>query len=80
MMLVRTAIRNSSIEGVGLFATSFIPNGTIIWKLDERFDLVYPANVVASFRTICATTSPATAIRTWSATVSSCSSSTTGAS
>lgn len=49
MMLVRTSIRNSDIEGVGLFATSFIPNGTVIWRLDERFDLVYPEGLVASF-------------------------------
>jgi SET domain-containing protein len=49
MMLIQTAIRNSAIEGVGLFATSFIPAGAIIWKLDERFDLVYPEATVASF-------------------------------
>jgi len=49
MMLVNTTIRNSSIEGVGVFATEFIPAGTVIWKLDERFDLVYPVSEVESF-------------------------------
>jgi SET domain-containing protein len=49
MMLIETSLRNSSIEGVGLFATQFIPSGTIIWKLDERFDLLFPEHVVAGF-------------------------------
>lgn len=49
MMLVKTSIRNSSIEGVGVFAEEFIPAGTVIWRLDERFDLFFSQAAVASF-------------------------------
>ena len=33
MLLVKTYVDKSSIEGVGLFANEFIPKGTIVWKL-----------------------------------------------
>jgi uncharacterized protein len=49
MMLVQTKIQNSRIEGVGIFAAQFIRKGQEIWRLDERFDLVYPEKTVASF-------------------------------
>jgi uncharacterized protein len=43
MMIVPTIVRPSSIEGLGVFATTFIPAGAEIWKLDERFDLLFTA-------------------------------------
>jgi uncharacterized protein len=49
MMLVQTKVQNSHIEGVGIFAAQFIRKGQEIWRLDERFDLVYPEKTVASF-------------------------------
>lgn len=48
-MVVPTTIRNSSIEGVGVFAGCKIPAGSIIWRLDERFDLVYPISLLETF-------------------------------
>lgn len=36
-MMVRTELRHSPIEGIGVFAAEFIAAGTIVWKLDERF-------------------------------------------
>lgn len=49
MMLVKTTIKNSCIEGVGVFAAEFIAKGTEIWRLDERFDLVYAQAAVETF-------------------------------
>ncbi|MFM1816355.1 MAG: hypothetical protein RLZ98_3050 [Pseudomonadota bacterium] len=49
MMTVKTTIRNSTIEGVGVFAAERIPAGTIIWLLDERFDLRFNKDDVANF-------------------------------
>lgn len=46
MLTVQTFIQQSSIEGIGLFAAQFIPKGTVVWKFDPRFDLVFdPADV-----------------------------------
>ena len=38
MLLVPTYVRPSRVEGVGVFAAEEIPAGTLIWRLDERFD------------------------------------------
>ena len=38
MLLVPTYVRPSQVEGVGVFAAQDIPAGTLIWRLDERFD------------------------------------------
>src|SRR5262245_1691105 len=38
MMLVRTNIAASSIEGLGVFAAEPIPKGTVVWRFDMRFD------------------------------------------
>ncbi len=42
MLIVPTYVGPSEIEGVGIFATEFIPAGTDIWLLDERFDHIVP--------------------------------------
>jgi len=39
MLLVKTKIGQSSIEGIGLFADEFITKGTIIWQYTPNFDL-----------------------------------------
>jgi hypothetical protein len=39
MLLVKTKIGSSKIDGIGLFADQFIPKGTPIWKYQEGFDL-----------------------------------------
>jgi uncharacterized protein len=41
MLVVKTKIGQSQIEGIGLFADQFIPEGTIIWKFDPRFDIYF---------------------------------------
>ncbi len=38
MLTVNTKLGTSKISGVGLFATEFIPKGTIIWKFDPFLD------------------------------------------
>jgi SET domain-containing protein len=38
MLLVEAYIDKSPIQGIGLFAKHAIAKGTLIWKLDERFD------------------------------------------
>lgn len=39
MLYVKTKLGSSRIEGIGLFAGQFIPEGTLIWKFTEGFDL-----------------------------------------
>ncbi len=46
MLTVQTYIQQSLIEGLGLFTAQAIPKGTVVWKFDPRFDLVFdPADV-----------------------------------
>lgn len=40
MILVKTKLDKSKIHGIGIFATGFIPKGTMIWKFDPILDLV----------------------------------------
>ena len=39
MMLVRTYLSNSTIEGVGIFAAEPIKAGEVIWRLEPKFDV-----------------------------------------
>ena len=39
MLLVKTKIGQSKINGIGLFADQFIKKGTTIWKFQPGFDL-----------------------------------------
>ncbi len=41
MLLVKTKLGVSSINGIGLFADEFIPKGTVTWKYTPGFDLKY---------------------------------------
>lgn len=41
MLTVRASAKPSKIHGIGLFADKPIPKGTIWWKFDPRFDLVF---------------------------------------
>ncbi|MBP9820473.1 SET domain-containing protein [Candidatus Woesebacteria bacterium] len=38
MLMVHTKLGHSSIAGIGLFATEFIPKGAVIWRFKEGFD------------------------------------------
>ena len=38
MLLVKTYLNKSKIQGIGLFADEFISKGTIVWKFVSGFD------------------------------------------
>lgn len=40
MLLVKTIIKLSDINGIGLFADEFIKKGTIIWKFEPTIDIL----------------------------------------
>lgn len=42
MLLVRTYVGPSAIEGVGVFAAEAIPAGAAIWRLEPSFDRLIP--------------------------------------
>ena len=37
MMLVRTYVAPSDIEGLGIYADEFIPSGTLVWEFNPKF-------------------------------------------
>jgi SET domain-containing protein len=41
LLRVKTSIRPSPIDGIGLFADQFIPEGTVTWVYDPLFDNAY---------------------------------------
>jgi len=41
MLTVKCKVQPSKIHGLGLFAVEKIPKGTIIWKFDSRFDILF---------------------------------------
>jgi hypothetical protein len=41
MLLIKTSVKPSKIQGIGVFATQKIPKGTIIWKFNPMFDIVF---------------------------------------
>lgn len=43
MLLVKTKIGQSKIEGIGLFADQLIPEGTAIWELTRGVDHIFDA-------------------------------------
>ncbi|WP_339335140.1 SET domain-containing protein [uncultured Maricaulis sp.] len=40
MLLVDTYLAPSPLEGLGVFASEFIPAGTLVWVLDPAVDLI----------------------------------------
>jgi SET domain-containing protein len=42
MLLIRTYVAQSAIEGVGVFAAEPIRKGALIWRLDPDFDRLIP--------------------------------------
>jgi SET domain-containing protein len=45
MLLIRTYLDKSPIQGIGVYARERIAKGTVIWKLDQRFDRLIPVEV-----------------------------------
>lgn len=41
MLLVSASAKQSSIDGLGLFADEKIPKGTIVWRFNSRFDILF---------------------------------------
>ena len=48
MLLVPTYVAPSAVEGVGIFAAEDIPEGAMIWQLEQALDRLIPASEVAS--------------------------------
>ena len=50
MLMVRASAKPSPIHGLGLFADEKIKKGTITWKFDEDFDILFDPKDVASMQ------------------------------
>jgi SET domain-containing protein len=48
MFLVKTELQSSPIHGLGVFATEFIPAGTIVWQFQKDFDFRISEESVAA--------------------------------
>jgi hypothetical protein len=48
MLLVDTYLDKSAIQGIGVFAKNSIAKGTLVWKLDARFDRRIPVDTYES--------------------------------
>lgn len=49
MLLVKTYLDKSPINGIGLFAAEFIPKGTVIWDFNDYFDKKFNINEMTFF-------------------------------
>ena len=47
MMLVRTFVAQSEIQGLGVFAGEFVPAGSQLWVLNPKFDIFIYAQEIA---------------------------------
>jgi len=47
MMLVRTFVASSEIQGLGVFAGEFIPVGSQLWMLNPKFDIFVHVHEIA---------------------------------
>ncbi|MEJ5995801.1 SET domain-containing protein [Pedobacter sp. Du54] len=54
MLLVETFIQSTSKKGLGLFAKSFLPKGTVYWKRNEEFDRLFTVEQFAKLDPIAA--------------------------
>ncbi len=41
MLTIKTSIRQSQIQGFGLFAEEKVPKGATIWRFDSEFDRIF---------------------------------------
>lgn len=48
MLTVKTFVKSSAINGLGMFAAEKIPKGTITWKYNPRFDIDFDPQEVAN--------------------------------
>lgn len=47
MMLIKTYVAPSTIQGTGVFADEFVAKGTLIWRLHEKLDVQMSAGDIA---------------------------------
>ncbi len=47
MLTIKASVKPSKIHGIGLFADEDIKKGTLIWKFDPRFDLLFEPKEVS---------------------------------
>ena len=47
MLLVKTKLGSSKIQGIGLFADQFIKKGTITWRFEPPFDLYFEPDKIS---------------------------------
>ncbi len=52
MLLVRTKLAPSPIEGIGVFADEFIPKGTPVWEMILPFDSTFTATELDSLPSV----------------------------
>jgi uncharacterized protein len=41
MLTVRASVKPSGVQGLGLFAEQKIPKGTVVWKFNPKWDLLF---------------------------------------
>lgn len=49
MLLVKTAVKRSNIEGLGCFAAEDIKEGQVVWVFDPRIDLRFKVSELGKF-------------------------------
>ncbi len=50
MLLVKTKLGLSKISGIGLYADTFIPKGTIIWRFVPKLDMKFNEKEYLAFK------------------------------
>ncbi|MFZ2500447.1 MAG: SET domain-containing protein [Minisyncoccia bacterium] len=48
MLTILASAKSSPIHGIGLFADQFIPKGTVTWRFDPAWDIIFPKDEVES--------------------------------
>lgn len=49
MLLVKTKLQMSGIQGLGVFADQFIPAGAVVWEQHPQFDIQFPPAALDEF-------------------------------
>ena len=47
MFLVKTLLKPSRIHGIGVFADQDIKKGTLVWRFDPQFDIIFDSKQMA---------------------------------
>jgi uncharacterized protein len=48
MLTVKASVKTSGIQGLGVFAEEGIPKGTVVWKFNPKWDLLFSEEEVNS--------------------------------